>query len=77
MSLSGKHGLVTGSSHGIGRGIALELAAEGAPVGDDVANVVALLCSEEAGWITGQVIYADGGASLVTAGLPPALQQRA
>lgn len=43
----------------------------------DVGNVVALLCSEEADWITGQVIYADGGASLVTAGLPPALQQRA
>lgn len=40
----------------------------------DIGNVVALLCSEEAGWITGQTIYADGGASLVSAALPPALQ---
>lgn len=40
----------------------------------DIGNVVALLCSEEAGWITGQTIYADGGASLVSGGLPPAIQ---
>lgn len=40
----------------------------------DIGNVVALLCSEEAGWITGQTVYADGGASLVSGGLPPALQ---
>lgn len=31
----------------------------------DIGNVAALLCSEEAGWITGQVIHADGGASLM------------
>ena len=41
----------------------------------DIGNVVALLCSEEARWITGQTIYADGGASIVMAELPPALQQ--
>src|SRR5205085_7353901 len=29
----------------------------------DVGNTVALLCSEQAGWTTGQVIYADGGGS--------------
>jgi NAD(P)-dependent dehydrogenase (short-subunit alcohol dehydrogenase family) len=29
----------------------------------DVAPMVALLCSEAAGWITGQVIYVDGGTS--------------
>jgi enoyl-[acyl-carrier protein] reductase III len=40
----------------------------------DIGNVVSLLCSEEAAWITGQTIYADGGASLVSGGLPPALQ---
>ncbi len=28
---------------------------------EDVGNVVQLLCSDQAGWITGQVIYADGG----------------
>ena len=37
---------------------------------EDIGNVVALICSEEAGWITGQLIEADGGASLVDAHLP-------
>jgi NAD(P)-dependent dehydrogenase (short-subunit alcohol dehydrogenase family) len=40
----------------------------------DIGNVVALLCAEEAGWITGQVIYADGGASLMNAEVPPEIQ---
>lgn len=31
----------------------------------DIANVVYLLCKEEAGWINGSVIKADGGESLV------------
>ncbi|HUJ23342.1 MAG TPA: SDR family oxidoreductase [Bryobacteraceae bacterium] len=41
---------------------------------EDVGNVVALICSEQAGWITGQVIYADGGASLMTPEVPPEIQ---
>src|SRR5437016_4665304 len=41
---------------------------------EDVGNVASLLCSEEAGWITGQVINADGGASLMNAGVPPEIQ---
>jgi enoyl-[acyl-carrier protein] reductase III len=41
----------------------------------DAGNAVALLCAEEAGWITGQIIAADGGASLMDAGLPLDLQQ--
>ncbi len=40
----------------------------------DIGNVVALLCSEDAGWITGQVIYADGGASLMNPEVPPEIQ---
>lgn len=40
----------------------------------DIGKVVAMLCSDDAGWITGQTIYADGGASLMMAGLPAALQ---
>ena len=36
----------------------------------DIGNVVALICSPEAAWITGQLIEADGGASLVDAHLP-------
>ena len=94
MQLKGKQALVTGSSRGIGRGIARRLAREGAtvvplardwhrrwtPMGRlgtpaDVGNVVSLLCSEDASWITGQVIEADGGASLMNTVLPLELQQ--
>src|SRR5262245_14183465 len=41
---------------------------------EDVGNVVALFCSEKAGWITGQVIYVDGGASLMNPEVPPEIQ---
>lgn len=41
---------------------------------EDVGNVVALMCSEQAAWITGQVIYADGGASLMNPEVPPEIQ---
>lgn len=40
----------------------------------DVGDVIALLCSEKARWITEQVIYADGGASLMNPEVPPELQ---
>lgn len=40
----------------------------------DVGNAALLLCMEEAGWITGQVIFADGGASLLNAEVPPEIQ---
>jgi len=41
---------------------------------EDIGDVAALFCSEQAGWITGQVIYADGGASLMTSDVPPEIQ---
>jgi enoyl-[acyl-carrier protein] reductase III len=41
----------------------------------DIGNVVALLSSPEASWITGQLIYADGGASLVDTLLPLEIQR--
>jgi NAD(P)-dependent dehydrogenase (short-subunit alcohol dehydrogenase family) len=41
---------------------------------EDVGNVVSLFCSEQAGWITGQLIYADGGASLMNPEVPPEIQ---
>jgi enoyl-[acyl-carrier protein] reductase III len=41
---------------------------------EDVGNVVALFCAKDAAWITGQVIYADGGASLMTPQVPPEIQ---
>jgi enoyl-[acyl-carrier protein] reductase III len=40
----------------------------------DVGNAVALLCSEEAGFVTGQVLHVDGGASLGATDLPLELQ---
>ena len=41
---------------------------------EDIANVVALFCSEQASWITGQVIYADGGSSLMNPEVPSEIQ---
>ena len=41
---------------------------------EDVGDVVALFCSKKARWITGQVIYADGGASLMNPEVPPEIQ---
>lgn len=41
----------------------------------DAANAVALFCSREAAWITGQLIAADGGMGLMDPGLPLAIQQ--
>jgi NAD(P)-dependent dehydrogenase (short-subunit alcohol dehydrogenase family) len=40
----------------------------------DVGNAALLLCLEEAGWITGQVIFVDGGGSLLNAEVPPEIQ---
>ena len=40
----------------------------------DIGNAVALLCSEDAGWITGQTLIVDGGASLMDPGLPLQIQ---
>jgi NAD(P)-dependent dehydrogenase (short-subunit alcohol dehydrogenase family) len=41
----------------------------------DVGAVAALLCTEEAGFVTGQLIYVDGGASLMSADFPLDLQK--
>lgn len=41
---------------------------------EDIGNVVSLFCSPKADWITGQVIYADGGASLMNPEVPPEIQ---
>jgi enoyl-[acyl-carrier protein] reductase III len=41
---------------------------------EDVGNAVALFCSPRAAWITGQVVYVDGGASLMNAEVPPEIQ---
>ena len=40
----------------------------------DIGNMVALLCSEEACWMTGQLLTVDGGASLMNPELPQAIQ---
>jgi enoyl-[acyl-carrier protein] reductase III len=41
----------------------------------DIGSVVALLASRDAGWITGQVIVADGGASLMDTLMPLEIQR--
>src|SRR5437667_10171924 len=41
----------------------------------DIGNAVALICSPDASWITGQLIDVDGGASLMDAHLPLDIQQ--
>jgi NAD(P)-dependent dehydrogenase (short-subunit alcohol dehydrogenase family) len=41
---------------------------------EDIGDVASLLCSPEARWITGQVIYADGGASLMSPEVPTEMQ---
>ena len=40
----------------------------------DIANVCALLCSEEASFVTGQSIAVDGGSSLMNPDFPLPLQ---
>lgn len=87
--------LITGSSRGLGRAIAIKLAQESvgkiavhhlewigagwtpmwrqaAP--EDIANACALLCSEEASFVTGQIIAVDGGSSLMNPDFPLPLQ---
>jgi enoyl-[acyl-carrier protein] reductase III len=41
---------------------------------EDVGNVATLFCSTQADWITGQLLYADGGASLMNPEVPPEIQ---
>ena len=41
----------------------------------DIGNAVSLLCMEEAGWITGQIIHVDGGASIMDTVFPLEIQQ--
>ncbi|MFN8441903.1 MAG: SDR family oxidoreductase [Caldilineaceae bacterium] len=41
---------------------------------EDIGNAIAMLCSAEASWITGQTIAADGGASLMNADFPLEIQ---
>ena len=42
---------------------------------NDIGGAVAALCSDDAGWITGQTIVADGGASLMSPEVPLAFQR--
>jgi NAD(P)-dependent dehydrogenase (short-subunit alcohol dehydrogenase family) len=42
---------------------------------EDVGNAVALLSSEQAAWITGQVIAVDGGSSLMDTVFPLDIQR--
>jgi len=50
---------VTGKADVRGRGGAHGAEAQGQP--EDIARVVAFLAGPDSGWITGQVLRADGG----------------
>ncbi len=41
----------------------------------DIGNAVALFCSREAGWITGQLVMVDGGMGLMDSAVPLAIAQ--
>ena len=41
---------------------------------EDIGDVVTLFCSDQSRWITGQVVYADGGASLMNPEVPSEIQ---
>jgi len=40
----------------------------------DIANATLIMCSEESSWITGQIIHADGGASIMDTLFPLPIQ---
>ncbi len=42
---------------------------------EDIGNAVALLCMEEAGFITGQIVHVDGGASIMDTIFPLEIQR--
>ena len=62
--------LITGASRGIGRACARVFAGAGYAVAihyghsEDVARAALFLCSEDAAFITGQVLGVDGGFAL-------------
>ena len=41
----------------------------------DIGNAVTLLCMDEAGFITGQTVHVDGGASIMDSVFPLEIQQ--
>ena len=42
---------------------------------DDIGNAVRLLCTDDAGFITGQTLHVDGGASMMDPVFPLEIQR--
>lgn len=57
-----KTALITGTSKGIGLETALAFGRAGLP--EEMAKTIVFLCSEEASYITGTTLTADGGLTL-------------
>jgi enoyl-[acyl-carrier-protein] reductase (NADH) len=53
----------------------MTMIAERTNAATDVGDAVALLCSDQAGLIVGQILAVDGGASLACADFPMAFQK--
>ena len=64
----GKTAIITDASRGIGLAITEQYPLKRLGEPGNIASVVAFLLSRDAGWMTGQVLVMDGGATITGGG---------